>query len=168
MNDIILTSYCCSDENIKAKNLLQKYSDIDLTEDGGIYFRIAIKHKNPEMLNILLDYYEKTKMSENRDSIEYQTAKDKLQQILKDAVKSFDTSDEIQEILNRYIPQDNDTISEQDSQDLENDFSDLESSATDQSNDDLTDDINYLTLTEDNLMKHDSGLIGDSGSSETE
>ena len=51
---------------------------------------------------------------------EYKVAKHKLQQILQDAVNTFTPSKEIQELLEKYLPKEEDVNSEQDLSDLEN------------------------------------------------
>lgn len=102
MQETMLAQHCCNDATTKAKNLLTKYSNVDLIDDNGMCFRLAIKNKNAELLNVLLDYYEETALKSDRDTIEYKIAKRKLQEILEDAAKSFDISDEIKVALAKY------------------------------------------------------------------
>ena len=72
------------------------------------------------MLNFLLKYYEQTSLEGDSNSLEYKVAKYKLQQILQDAVNTFTPSKEIQEVLEKYLPKEEDVNSEQDLSDLEN------------------------------------------------
>jgi hypothetical protein len=93
--------------------LLKKHSDLDITIEEGVCFSFAIKHKNVDMLNTLLDYYEKTKLQGDHDSMEYKIADYKLRQILQEAINSFDVCSKIQESLNSYIITTDDSDDEQ-------------------------------------------------------
>lgn len=100
MKNIMLADYVSWDDNKKVSEVLNQERDIDLLYDDGIYFKLSIKHDNVKMLNFLLQYYEQT----NFKSSEYKTAKYNLQQVLKDAVNTFALSEEIQEVLVKYLP----------------------------------------------------------------
>jgi len=93
--------------------------ELDITYDKGIFFDFAIKHNNTEMLSILLNYFEQTQLQSDIDSREHQLAKYNLRQILQDAVDSFDVSEEMQEILAPYLPEENDSNSQGDLSDTE-------------------------------------------------
>ncbi len=109
-----LHDYCRHDKNSKAKRLLQEDQDIDLTHADGIYFKLAVKHKNLEMLNILLDYYTKTKLqADDHDSMEYKVASFKLRNILQEAIDKFEVSGEMQKALDPYISIAEDTTDEE-------------------------------------------------------
>jgi hypothetical protein len=119
MKDIQLFNNCRWNESRSVSKILDNKSDIDLTYNNGIYFRFAIKHNNVEMLNTLLQYFEKTKLQgdfENQYAIP--CAKQQLQQILQDAVKSFDISEKIQKVLDNYIPKEEDSDQEQEIEDI--------------------------------------------------
>lgn len=156
----MLCNSCRWNDNQGVIVLLNKNLNIDLTYSDGIYFRLALKYQNVDMLNTLLDYYEKTAMAGGYDSTEYQTAKHKLQDILEDAIKSYDTSEEIQKVLNKYIAEDSDYSSEYDSEDFENDIEDFNLSSS-QSTTEVVNSGDYLTLTEENLKHHDTQLGGE-------
>lgn len=120
MKNIQLSNYCRWNETKGVSKVLDESSDIDLTYENGIYFRLSIKHNNIKMLKTLLEYYEKTQLqgdSENQYMISL--AKHKLQIILQDAVRSFDISSEMQKILNQYLPKEDDNDSEQGLEDIE-------------------------------------------------
>jgi len=109
----LLSDYCRWNDNRSLLKLLKKHSDLDITIEEGICFSFAIKHKNVDMLNTLLDYYEKTKLQGDHDSMEYKIAHYKLRQILQEAINSFDVSSKIQESLNSYIITTEDSDDEQ-------------------------------------------------------
>lgn len=98
-----LALYCQFNNKIKVKKLLKEYSGYDLTESEGLCFSFAIKHNNAEMLGLLLRYYEDNVLKTQSDLPGYYKAKKKLQDILEDAIESFDISEEISHLLNRYI-----------------------------------------------------------------
>jgi hypothetical protein len=120
MKHIILADYVSWDDTKKVSDMLDRYKNIDLVYDDGIYFKLSIKHDNIKILNFLLQYYEQTNLKGDFNSIEYKVAKHKLQQILQDAVNTFTPSKEIQEVLEKYLPKEEDINSEQDLSDLEN------------------------------------------------
>ena len=103
MKNILLSDYVSWDDTKKVSDMLNQYKDIDLTYDDGLYFKLSIKHDNSKMLNVLLQYYEQTKLKGNFDSIEYKVAKCKLQQILQDAENTFRLSKESQVVLEKYL-----------------------------------------------------------------
>jgi hypothetical protein len=117
-----LMDYCRWDYDKQLIKLLGKHHDLDVTVMEGLCFQLAIKHKNANILNALLDFYQKTNLQCDRDNIEYKKASYKLWQILQDAISSFDVSPEIQEILNPYIA----TTDSDDEQDLSG-FDDIDS-----------------------------------------
>lgn len=120
MKHIILADYVSWDDTKKVSDMLNRYKNIDLVYDDGIYFKLSIKHDNIKMLNFLLQYYEQTNLKGDSNSLEYKVAKHKLQQILQDAVNTFTPSKEIQEVLEKYLPKEDDVNSEQDLSDFEN------------------------------------------------
>lgn len=114
MKSIQLSNYCRWNEDKGVSKVLNEYRDIDLTSENGIYFRLAIKHDNIKMIKILLEYYEKTQLQGDFDSqYAIPLARQKLQTILQDAVKSFDISEEMQKVLSQYIPKEEDSDLEQ-------------------------------------------------------
>jgi len=107
---------CCSlNKFAKAIKILSCHvNDIDLTYKNGIYFRFAIKHNNIEMLNTLFQYYEKTVLKDDPDTLEYKVAKHALQKILKDAINTFNISEEMQSVLDKYLPKEEGSDQEDD------------------------------------------------------
>ena len=114
---IKLSNYCGWDQSGNVDRILNQYTDIDLTYDNNIYFKLAIKHNNTKILGILLEYYEKTQLKGDSNSLEYKVAKHKLQTVLQDAINSVDISEEMQVVLDKYLPKEED--SDQELDDLE-------------------------------------------------
>jgi len=109
-----LYDYCRRDQNSDIVQLFKQHLDLDLTYKKGIYFRFAIKHNNVEMLKMLLEYYEKTQLQGDfGNQYAIPLAKQKLQTILQDAIKSFDISEEVQKVLNQYLSKEEDSDLEQ-------------------------------------------------------
>jgi len=113
-----LSHYCSWDQTENLDRILSQNVGIDLTYNNGIYFRLSIKHNNTKILNSLLQYYERTNLKGYFESIEYKVAKHKLQQILQDAVNTFTPSKEIQELLEKYLPKEEDSDPEQELEDI--------------------------------------------------
>ncbi len=116
-----LSDYLSLNQFERAKKVLEDYpNDIDVTYSDGIFFLFVIEENNLSMLNTLIKYYERNQLQGDSNSLEYKVAKHKLQQILQDAVNTFTPSKEIQEVLEKYLPKEEDVNSEQDLSDLEN------------------------------------------------
>lgn len=117
----LLYDYCRWNNTKNAKQILVNSGNaIDLFYLEGIYFKSAIKHNNVELLNILLDYYEKTKLSSDPESFEYVKNKYDLLNILEEAENMFEVSEEMQKILDQYIGvDDDDTDSEEEMEQLD-------------------------------------------------
>lgn len=99
-----------------AQKVLDK-NIIDVTYDNGVFFDFTISKNNLDMLNSLLEYYEKTQLQGDSNSFEYKVAKHKLQQILQNAANTFNLSKEVQAVLDKYLPKEED--SDQELDDLE-------------------------------------------------
>jgi hypothetical protein len=102
----LLSDYCRWDDNSRLVKLLREQRNLDLTQRDGVYFYLAVKHGNVAMLRTLLKYYEETKLQGDRESLEYKLAKHQLGNILEDAKERLDISPEIQEIIELYMPTD--------------------------------------------------------------
>lgn len=113
-----LSNYCSWDQTENLDRILSQNVGIDLTYNNGIYFRLSIKHNNTKTLNSLLQYYEQTNLKGDFESIEYKVAKHKLQQILQDAINTFTPSKEIQEVLEKYLPKEEDSDLEPELEDI--------------------------------------------------
>ncbi len=121
--EIQLSNYCRWDDSRNFAELLKKHSDLDVTIKNGLCFIYAIKHKNSEILKSLLDYYEKTNLKDNYDSMEYKTAKHALRQILEEAIEQYPITSEIEDILKPYV-----TTDEYSTEDIESLKDDAEAS----------------------------------------
>ena len=120
MKNIQLSNYCRWDDSISVKNFLNKYADIDILYENGIYFRFAVKNDNVNILNNLFQYFEKTKLQEHpQDIYSVPLARCQLQEILREAVETYEFSEEMQTALNRYLPKEGEET-EQGLTDIEN------------------------------------------------
>ena len=105
MKHIKLSDYISWDDNDKVVKMLNQHSDIDLTYDDGIFFKLAVKHNNVKIVKELFGYLNRTKLQiKEIDSIDYKLAKSKISQILQDAENSFEVSEEMQQVLAPYVP----------------------------------------------------------------
>ena len=92
-----------------------KDSSFDLTYREEILFIYAIQEKYPEMLNILLEYYHQQNLHDDRETMNYKIALYRLRSVLEYAYDSvIRVTDEIKEILFRYIPNEDDDKLSQD------------------------------------------------------
>jgi hypothetical protein len=106
MKNTIFYNYVRWHDNKNVIKMLNNYPEIDLIYDGGIYFQIAIKHDNKELLNTLFEHFEKIQLKEKEaDSIDYKLLKYELRKILEEAVDSFEISEEMEKVLVPYLPQ---------------------------------------------------------------
>jgi hypothetical protein len=114
----ILYDLCRWNKTEKVKYFLEKSPvAIDILDDQGLFFRLAISSNNVAMLDTLLEYYKKTQLQSDSNTLEYKVAKYNIQQILQDAIDTFNVSEEIQKIVDMYIPKETDN--EQDLDELE-------------------------------------------------
>jgi hypothetical protein len=100
-----LSNFCRWNDNNLVNKLLRENPDLDILYQEGRFLDFAIKHNNVKMLEELLAYFESTQLQGDSEELKYKVAKHKLQGILKDAVDTFKISQEIQVVLNQYIPQ---------------------------------------------------------------
>ena len=157
-----ISDYCSLNKFEKAKEILKIcIGDIDLTYKNGIYFVFAIKYNNVDMLNTLLTYYENTQLQDSPYTLKYWTAVNKLQIILQDAVDTFDISEEIQMVLDKYLP--NEEASDQMLGEDENTMHILVEN-------NFQNKAKALELTEDNLKKFETSnkIISNNGVSNEE
>lgn len=147
-----LSDYLSLNQFERAKKVLEDYpNDIDVTYSDGIFFLFVIEENNLSMLNTLIKYYERNQLQGDSNSLEYKVAKHKLQHILQDAVNTFTPSKEIQEVLEKYLPKEEDVNSEQDLSDLEN-LLGFDTKETQHSIEEDTTNIN-VDLSGDNIHK---------------
>lgn len=111
----ILYSFCCRNDTNQVKKTLARYNnktdELDVLNGEGILFKIAISKNNFEICEALLSFFE-NKQNPN------QQQKDELQDILEEITSFSDISQEMQGVLEKYLPKE-DFISEQDLSDLE-------------------------------------------------
>ncbi|MCC2646544.1 MAG: hypothetical protein K0R02_609 [Rickettsiaceae bacterium] len=101
----MLLHWFCQGNSVKSLKTLLKQSPevIDVTIDDGGLFGLAIAHDYPEVLKVLVDYYEKTQMQGDPHSIEYIYARKKLHDIFQETVNGHGiNSDEVRDILAKY------------------------------------------------------------------
>jgi len=147
-----LSDYLSLNQFERAKKVLEDYpNEIDVTYSDGIFFLFVIEENNLSMLNTLINYYERNQLQGDSNSLEYKVAKHKLQQILQDAVNTFTPSKEIQEVLEKHLPKEEDVNSEQDLSDLEN-LLGFDTKETQHSIEEDTTNIN-VDLSGDNIQK---------------
>jgi len=92
------------DSNLVIKEL-SHISNLDLFYDGGRFFNFAISENNYEICKSLIDYFENKLFPVKNDV--YEEAKEKLTEILENAIDGVEVSKEIQEVLSPYINFDN-------------------------------------------------------------
>lgn len=105
-----LVNYCAWDWTKDAIKALNTSHDIDLNDDNGIVFRLAIKHNNTALLDALLKYYEEHK-PEDRESPEYKHYIGKFHKTFTEVIRSFTNeftgeytfSKEIESVLTPYL-----------------------------------------------------------------
>jgi len=144
-----LSDYLSLNQFERAKKVLEDYpNEIDVTYSDGIFFLFVIEENNLSMLNTLINYYERNQLQGDSNSLEYKVAKHKLQQILQDAVNTFTPSKEIQEVLEKYLPKEEDVNSEQDLSDIENllGFGTEETHQFEEHTTDISGDLNEIHL----------------------
>ena len=98
-----LFDYCRWNKTQKATNFLEQNDNLDLTYDEGVCFKLAIKKDNVIILEALLKYYKKHRLSGDGESAEYRQASWELNKILDDADSLYDFSHEVKDILNPYF-----------------------------------------------------------------
>jgi hypothetical protein len=135
MKNIMLSDYCRWNQPDKVKKLLEDSGkDIDITYDDGNFFRLAISKSSTEILNTLLNHFETTKLTGDKESISYKAAHYKLREILEKIVDEVDISPEIQKILNKYLPTDDESSDEQDLSGFEDELFDMDKEDNDTQN----------------------------------
>ena len=88
-----------------------KTDELDVLNGEGILFKIAISKNNFEICEALLSFFE-NKQNPN------QQQKDDLKDILEEITSFSDISKEMQEVLEKYLPKEEDSDSEQELEDI--------------------------------------------------
>ena len=102
-NEHALFQYCSWDLTDRAVEAICTDQNLDLTYEDGIYFKLAIKNKNNEILKALLEKYYYTKLQDTYCT-DYKISLNKLQDILVEASEICDIPLETQSLINEYIP----------------------------------------------------------------
>ena len=106
-------SDCCSwNNNKEVKNILKSNPGLDVLHSNGLYFHLAIRHGNVEMLNTLLEYYTDS-IKDEPHSLGYNIKVYALKKVLEDAEESFPVSEDIQAVLDLYIGQDEGSVTDE-------------------------------------------------------
>lgn len=113
----LLSDYCGSGNYKAVLKLFKEKDDLDLTYGNGVCFKLVIKHSDVKILAVLLEYYQKHKLSGDRESVGYKQALFDLKKILEDTEDMFDFSQEVAEALAPYLCLEGDDNSSQE-QDL--------------------------------------------------
>ena len=113
-NDI-LYSFCCRNDTNQVKKTLARYNkktdELDVLDGEGLLFKIAISKNNFEICEALLSFFEH-KQNTN------QQQRDELNDILEEVTSFSDISREMQVVLKKYIPMEEDR-SEEDFDDID-------------------------------------------------
>ena len=105
MSNYNLYHYCRRNFTEKAIDILEKSKDIDILYEEGVFFRFAISKGNVEICKSLLEYFENKQFPlKNKD---YEEVKEKLTEILENAIDEVELSPEMQEVLRPYVNFDN-------------------------------------------------------------
>jgi hypothetical protein len=110
----LLSDYCGSGNYKAVLKLFKEKDDLDLTYGNGVCFRLVIKHSDIKILAVLLEYYNKHKLSCSRESSEYKHALFDLKKILEDAKDMFNFSKEVQMLLAPYLSLEDENLQDQD------------------------------------------------------
>lgn len=79
----------CLGEFGRAKQLLEDHPDIDILYKDGIYFTFVLSDNNAEMLDVLLQYFERTNLTGDRESFGIKTAKYKLRTAIQEELTNM-------------------------------------------------------------------------------
>ncbi len=108
----LFLNYCSKTSLGDVKRLLSKhYNEIDLTYNNGKAFIIAGQNKSIDLMELLLNHYNATKLQSSNTSNEYQNAYTVLQDILIEVQGQCEISEKMQSIFDIYNIHKIDTIS---------------------------------------------------------
>jgi len=107
-NDI-LYSFCVRNNTDEVKRILECYNkttdEIDVLDENGIFFKIAISKNNFKICEVLLSFFEnKQNPSEEQ--------KEKLRDMLEEVTSFSEISKEMQLVLKNYVPYEEDSREE--------------------------------------------------------
>jgi hypothetical protein len=133
----------------EAIELLEKYSnDIDLTHSDGLFFILAINNKDPELLEVLTQCFEKKRLKNDTNYEDYTEALEFLDFVFeiltdKDDPIAFKASPKTWQIMHKYLDENSD---------IEDGMDPCEDESRDSNNISAISD-HFSDLTEENL-KH--------------
>lgn len=104
MNNL-LKDFCRNNDLSSVKEILNASNSLDVLTNNGDCFRFAISKKNTEICRALLEYFENKQFTVKNNL--YENAKEKLIEILENAIEGIDISSEMQDALRPYINFDN-------------------------------------------------------------
>ncbi len=100
-----LSDYCRRKQVKKVKEFLKKNENkIDILYDEGDYFNFAFCHENYEMAIILLSYFENVQLKNASSNLHKELAIYKLANIIDEAISSYDLSNDILSLFEKYLP----------------------------------------------------------------
>jgi hypothetical protein len=111
----LLFFYCSGDSPAKQiRTFLEQHKEnIDITHNNGLFFVVAINHKNPELLEILTQFFEETRLKHDTNSENFTNALEFLDFIFeiltdKDDPIAFKASPQTWHILHKYLDENSD------------------------------------------------------------
>ena len=99
-NQFLYSDLRCND-TYRAKDMLNTSKDINVLYQEGAFFRFVIKNNNVETCSALLTYFETKQFS--KKNTEYQEAKEKLIEILENAICEREIPKEMKQVLSPYL-----------------------------------------------------------------
>ena len=97
-----LSDFCRWNDSILVEKFLNDFKNLNVLHENGEMFRFAISKNNLEICNNLLRYFNSVQFL-TKDNSEYQNQKNKLCEVLEEAVEMYDISEEMKNILSPYV-----------------------------------------------------------------
>lgn len=98
-----LVDYCNWDWTEGILELLEKDTSLDLTYDGGVVFTFAVQHNNMKILTALKEYYEKHKLSMDKNSAEYLDNLEALHKVMDTLENEEDINEDARAVIGEYL-----------------------------------------------------------------
>lgn len=100
----MLHDYCRWQNYNLVKKLLKNNSNVDILYDNGSCLSLAIANSSTSILEALIKYYKKNKLSGDRESYTYKEARFRLFSTLEDIIEDCYLTEEIATLLKDYMP----------------------------------------------------------------
>lgn len=97
-----LYDFCRWNETQYVKSILSKYNNLDVLYEDGSLFSFAISKGNVEICRALLKYFDEVQFPNKENNYDYQLSKNKLRDIIQEAIDMYNPSEEVLEILPKY------------------------------------------------------------------